>query len=446
MQRSPSPGRAARLLPVWLILALALAGCAANARANVLGYLLEQRRGLLPPRPHVGPRAGLVGQVVDGATGQPLRGATVVVGQRYGTPHWGVTDENGWYTIQGIPPGLYIPAAVAPGYDEAIPRDGLGLPWLVELEGGAWARAPTIRLPRRRPPPLPTPLPQAVRLEAGQVSSVTAPFPEGARALRQRFRFRYRGSWVDTLRLYRPETLRGDEPLLFAVYPGVIDGWEPVNVAFADAGFVVVAIGPIGARGVDVDAHAQDARVALALARGGFLGVDLAERPAVAVGGSFSSAVLYRLLRDERAQFRSWVTVGGIADAFAGAAAFYRGELEIPENYRLVIPALGPANLNPLPYLRYSPVYNPQELPSTLIIHTDADRVLPIQQAWALEAALRAAGVPVRVFYYRDVSHYLQIGENITEAGKAMYHQVVAFIRESTGPQTGPGGEGGDAP
>ncbi len=446
MQRSPSPARAVRLLPVWLILVLVLAGCAANAQANVLGYLLERRRGLLPPRPYEGPRAGLVGRVVDGATGRPLMGATVVVGERYGTPHWGVTDENGWYAIQGIPPGHYIPAAVAPGYDEAVPRDGLGLPWVVALEPGSQAQAPAIRLPRRVPPPLPAPLPQAVRLEAGEVFPVTAPFPEGARALGQRFRFWYRGIWVDTLRLYRPERLRGDEPLVFAVYPGVIDGWEPVNVAFAHAGFVVVAIGPVGARGVDVDAHAQDARVALALARGGFLGVELAERPAVAVGGSFSSAVLYRLLRDERAQFRSWVTVGGIADAFEGAAAFYRGELEIPENYRLVIPALGPANLNPLPYLRYSPVYNPQELPSTLIIHTDADRVLPIQQARALEAALRAAGVPVQVFYYRDVSHYLQIGENITEAGKAMYRQVVAFIRETTGRGTGPGREGGDGP
>ncbi len=425
-------GKRIGVVAVLLGLGLMLAGCAASPQANVLGYLVEVQSGLLPPKPYEGPRAGLTGQVVDASTGRPLAGATVVVGERYGTPHRDTTDADGRYLIEGVPPGLYVPAAVAPGYDEAVPRDLLGLAWPVRLEAGTRAQAPTIRLPRHTPPPLPHPLPEAVHLEAGPVFTTTAPFPPGASAWGQAFRFWHRGAWVDTLRVYRPETVRGDEPLVFAVYPGVVDGWEPVSVAFVHAGFVVVAVSPVGARGVDVDAHAQDARVALALARGGHLGLDLADTPAVTVGGSFSSAVLYRLLRDERPQFRGWVTVGGIADAFSGAAAFYRGELEIPEQYRLVIPALGPANLNPLPYLRYSPVYNPRELPASLIIHTDADRIIPIEQAYALENALRAAGVPVRVFYYQDVSHYLQIGENLTESGKQMYGQVVDFIRDVT--------------
>jgi acetyl esterase/lipase len=214
---------------------------------------------------------------------------------------------------------------------------------------------------------------------------------------------------------------------LFAVFPGDINGWEPVSVAFASQGYVLVAISPAGARGVDIEAHTLDARVALALAREGYLGLDVGARPAVALGGSFSSAILHRLLRDEPDEFAAWVTVGGISNAFTGTADFYAGKLEIPEKYALVIPALGPANLYPVPFLRYSPVYTAAELPPTLIIHTDADHVIPIDQAYELEAALRTAGVPVEVFYYKDVSHYLQVGENMTAEGVEMFYLVIDF-------------------
>ena len=408
------------------MVALLLAGCAPSPAANVLGYFLEQRTSVLHSPPPPG-RGQLSGQVLF--QGQPLPGATVLVAERTGTPHVAVADAQGRYTIRDVPPGQYVPAAVAPGFDEVALTGAFGVPWLVTVEPGKKNQAPPIPMRRHVPPPLPQPLPQAVELEAGPVYTATAPFPAGAIALAQRFQFRRAGALVDSLRLYRPitDTLTGDLPLLFAVYPGVIDGWEPVSVAFASQGFVLVAISPSGARGVDIDAHTLDARVALALARGGHLGVEVGSRPAVALGGSFSSAILHRLLRDEREDFAAWVTVGGISDAFKGAADFYAGRLEIPEKYALLIPALGPANLYPLPFLRYSPVYTAGELPPTLIVHTDADRIIPIDQAYELEAALRKAGVPVEVFYYQDVSHYLQVGEDMTPAGEAMFYRVVEF-------------------
>jgi dipeptidyl aminopeptidase/acylaminoacyl peptidase len=68
------------------------------------------------------------------------------------------------------------------------------------------------------------------------------------------------------------------------------------------------------------------------------------------------------------------------------------------------------------------------ELPPTLLIHTAADRVLPIEQAYALEAAALAAGVPVETYYYTDTSHYLGIGENLTDAGREMFYMIVEFI------------------
>mgnify|MGYP001000194810 CR=1 FL=1 len=124
-----------------------------------------------------------------------------------------------------------------------------------------------------------------------------------------------------------------------------------------------------------------------------------------------------------------WVTVGGISNAFSGTASFYAGQLEIPPQYEFLIPALGLPNLYPLDFLRFSPVYTAAQLPPTLIIHTDVDHVIPIDQAYQLEAALHANQVPVEVYYYKDVSHYLQIDENMTEQGREMFYRVLTFAQ-----------------
>jgi dipeptidyl aminopeptidase/acylaminoacyl peptidase len=179
---------------------------------------------------------------------------------------------------------------------------------------------------------------------------------------------------------------------------------------------------------VDIDGHAQDARVAYNLARRGELDSRIDTRPGIVLGGSFSSPILHRFLRDEGETVAAWVTVGGVSDAFMGAADYYDGKVELPEQYQYIVPALGPPNLYPTMLLRYSPVYTAAQLPPTLIIHTDVDRVTPINQAYALEAALREAGVPVEVFYYRDVSHYLQIGADMTAEGVEMFNLVVDFV------------------
>lgn len=407
-----------------------LGGCAPSSEGNVLGYLLERELGgPVTAAPDVSP-ATLTGQVLF--DGVPQSGISVVVAERTGVPHAALTDAEGRYRIEGIPPGQYVPAAVGPGFEETALRGAFGVPWLVTLDPGESEAAPPIGLKRHVPAPLPSPLPAAVDLQVGASRTITAPFPAGAIATMQPFTFTRAGVVVDTLRLYQPVDQNGERPLIFAVFPGTVEGWEPVSVAFAYAGYTLAAISPVGAHGLDIDAHTEDARLALALARGGHLGVDLADAPAVAIGGSFSSAILHRLLRDEREDFEAWVTAGGISNAFSGAADFYAGELTLPAQYQLVIPALGAANLYPLGFLRYSPVYTAAQLPPTLIIHTDADIIIPISQAYELEAALRTAGVPVDVFYYEDVSHYLQVGEDLTPAGQEMYELILNFVREYT--------------
>ena len=422
----------------WIFLRLALllsvalvAACEPSPTLNVLGYMLEQRLGgPIEPDPSVA-RGSLAGHVLY--AGEPVEGAAVIVATRTGTPFAARTDESGRYRIDNIPLGRYVPAAVAPDFEETALSGAWDIPYPVTVRAGETTQAPALILRRHRPLPLPAPLPEAVDLWSGEPVTKTAPFPAGAVAWERAYAFTREGARIISLRLYQPLTNSGEKlPLLFGLYPGWVDDWAPVNVALADAGYSVLALSPSGVWGVDVAAHAEDARLALALARGGHLGVDLADVPAVALGGSFSSAIVNRLLRDEREQFVAWLTLGGISNAFTGSADFYAKRLTLPERFRYVIPALGPANLYPLPFLYFSPVYTAASLPPTMIIHTDVDRIIPISQAYELEKELRDAGVYVEVLYYEDVSHYLQIGDDMTESSEEMFWQVLKFLEAQT--------------
>lgn len=420
--------RRQRNIGALLSISMLLSACAPSPELNVLGYLIAQRTGRLTQQA-TGPGGALTGVVLS--AGQPLAGATVVVAERTGQPHTGQSDANGHYRIEGIPPGHYVPAAIAPGYDEAQLQQG-GAAQLVTIRANTVTTAPTLSLTRHQVPPLPEPLAPSINLTLTGSAVVTAAFPVGSMATVQAYRFTYAGAVVDTLRLYLPQSPPTTQPLplLFMIYPTAVDAWQSVSAAYASQGYALVAISPIAARGLAIDAHAMDARIGLALAQQGALSPQIAPTGAVALGGSFSSAILHRFLRDTGAAIAGWVTVGGITNAFTGTAAFYRGEIAIPPEYTYLIPALGPPNLYPLEFLRYSPVYTAAQLPPTLIIHTDADRIIPIEQAYELEQALRTARVPVAVFYYQDVSHYLQIDAQMTDAGRAMFFRVEEFAAQ----------------
>lgn len=411
-----------RTIPISLLLIL-LAGCAAPPEANVLGYLLARHLGTLTPDPTAATGA-ITGIVRDDAG--PFAGATVVVATRIGQSFTATSDAQGRYTLTGVPVGQYVPAAVAPGYEETIATDILGIPRLVTVKAAQTAQAPVLTLT----PHTAQPLPDNVPLTLIATYTATAPFPAGAASQVSAFAFEHAGATIDSLRLYLPMELRAPRlPMLFMVYPTEADTWEPVSVGFAAAGYALVAVSPIGARGVDINAHAQDARVAFQLARQGRLHPAVAADEAILLGGSFSSPVLHRFLRDEYAHVTAWVTVGGISNGFDMAADFYAGRVQIPPPYELAIPALGAPNVRPLLFLRYSPVFTAAQLPPTLIVHTPADTITPIGQAYQLEAALRAAGVPVETFYYEDVHHNIQIGADLTDAGKEMYDRVLNLAR-----------------
>lgn len=421
----------------WLFFAcmvVLLLACRPAPSSNVVAYLAARARDDLHPAPSAAPRGSLRGRIV-GSTG-PLAAATVLVAERTGHPYVAYSDASGHYQIDNIPAGQYRLAAVAPGYAETVAEASFGLPRLVTIQPEQVTTAPDLQLPPHQPPTLPVPWPEAVGVSVTASDVVTTAFPAGSQAQRYAFAFDHAGLRVNTLRLYLPTTLASDAqvPLLLMVYPTHSDLWQSVSVAYAAQGYALVAISPMSERGVDILAHAADAGVALALARDGELHRQIDGTRIVALGGSFSSAILHRLIRNTQQtlgdDLRGWITVGGVSDAFAGSAAYYAGQIEIPPQYDLLIPALGLPNLFPLDFLRYSPLYSAAELPPTLLIHTAADRVIPIAQAYALEAALQRAGVPVEVYYYEDVSHYLQIEDNITDAGREMFYHTLEFAEQ----------------
>jgi acetyl esterase/lipase len=419
---------------MWLalLLAMLLSACTPTPEGNVIGYYLARQFGTLDRQEPSSeqPSGTLIGKVVS-PTGEAIAGASVLVAGRTGTPYATKSNADGNFILEGVPAGQYVPAAVAPGYDETVPQGWLQIPTLVTVTADTISEVPPIVLQPHVARQIPSPLPDAVNLVQTDSYTRTSPFPVGAVAQVYAYSFDYADATIDSVRVYLPVDTPNDAqlPTLFMVYPTDVDSWEPVSVGFAAAGYAFVAVSPIVARQLNIDDHAQDARIALALATEGHLHPAITPDEIIVLGGSFSAPILHRLMRDAGDEIVAWVTVGGISNAFSGTADFYAGRLEMPPQYELLIPALGAPNLYPLLFLRYSPVYTAAQLPPTLIIHTDADKVTPIDQAYQLEAALREAHVPLEVYYYEDVSHYLQIGDDLSPAGVEMYHLILEFTK-----------------
>jgi acetyl esterase/lipase len=414
---------------IALLLMPLLGGCQPSPELNVGGYLLARQLDSLSSPSRSQPRGAIAGRVLT-AAGAPLADAVVLVAERTGPVHTTRTGADGRYQIDGVPADSYVVAAVAPGFQEGALRNAWGGPFPLAVPSGGRTTAPDLHL---LPLVIGTePLDaESLRLRQTAGYTATASFPPGAAAQVRAFAFDRAGVTVDTLRLYLPLDAEPGAryPLVLFIAPTAIDNWQAVSVAFAAQGFALVGISPVAERGVDADAQAQDARAALALAQSGALGPEVGANRPVAMGGSYSSAILARLLRTAGNDLGGWVSVGGLADAFAGATDYYAGKIEMPPNFNLLVPAFGLPNLYPLTFLRYSPVFVASELPPTLLVHTAADKVLPITQAYELEQAARAAGVPVETYYYSDTSHYLGIGDNLTDAGREMFYKILEFIR-----------------
>ena len=327
------------------------------------------------------------------------------------------TDGEGRYRIDGIPPGQYVPAAVAVGYEEsAAARTGSAC--------RAWSPSNPARPPRRRHRTqpaavgaLPEPAgrkrqPDADRrvysdrsLPRGQRGPSAGASPSASTA----------SSMIPCASTCRWTPNRTTEyPMLFVVYPGPTDNWEAISVAALRAGYAVVAAGP-GSRPAPRHRRPCPGR-AHRLQPGRATVRSVPASPAAAPSPwAAASAARFCVVSccDEADNVAAWITLGGISDGYSLAPTTSTpGAITVPEMHNLAIPSLGLPNLYPLPFLRYSPSTPPvscrrpwSSTPSRTKSRASSRRIM-------LEDALRAAGVPVEAYYYDDVSHYLQIGEN----------------------------------
>ena len=72
----------------------------AAARKPYAAVVTALALGLVPPGAHA-QTGGIVGQVTEASTGQPLSGARVAV---EGTGHLTLTNDAGRYMLEGVPP------------------------------------------------------------------------------------------------------------------------------------------------------------------------------------------------------------------------------------------------------------------------------------------------------------------------------------------------------
>lgn len=384
-------------------------------------------------QPHLGPplppgQGVLAGQVLH--DGHPVADAVVLVAQPAGTPHVTHTDAEGRYLLTELPQGSYVPIAGGPGFEYGMPRSILGLPVSVAVQDGVPAVAPVIELELEIQDVLAPVTPEDYGLEPAGSYVAETPFPKGAQAQVQRWTFERAEAVNDSLYLYLPLNLGPDEriPMLLALYPSATRNWEDISVGFASQGFGVVAMSPLGARGRNVTEHAIDARLILQFASQGLLDPRLDDSRLLAISGSYGAAILNKLIRISDREFAAVVTLGGISNAFTGSAAFYSGELVWPPVFRYALAMLGTANERPDSYMQYAPVYSAGEMPPILLVHTLKDEMVPLSQSLEYELALRDAGVPVETIYFKDESHYLQLGARTSDTTRYLFASVLDFL------------------
>jgi acetyl esterase/lipase len=215
---------------------------------------------------------------------------------------------------------------------------------------------------------------------------------------------------------------------LVIIYPSHPLNWNAASVALTRDGNPILALGPHGSAGLDIDQHARNFRAALQLWQNGQL-MPLGEpdRRWVAMSGSFGSLILFKSLANLPEQPPAIVDVGGISDAFLGIQALYDKDLAIPAPYDSAVAALGRPDRDPAFFYGFSPVFNAGKLPPMLVVHTTNDEVVPSNQAVALDQALTAAGVPHELLLYEDTTHYLD-AYNPTPGTHLVYERVLEYV------------------
>jgi len=368
---------------------------------------------------------GAISGVVRGADGEPLPDTLVLLSSIHGESYYARSSELGTYRLEGLPPGRYVPVAGKWGYDDTVYRVGRDERTSVTVHPGQLTSNVDFALPRHEP--------WEPSLDAAPVigppQTGAALFPAEVYASRVPVTFTNEGMVITTTLVYEPLGAEITEPLpvLVASYPTQPLNWDRVSVAIASEGFIVIASGPSPQRGLDIPGMARDLLQTVGYLRCGMLTPHADTRREGWLSGSFSSIILYQALREEPGGVDALVVVGGISDALVGVQSLYDQELEIPPQYATAIAALGRADRYPEVYLGYSPAFQAEHMPPTLVVHTTADEVIPPNQAVRFAEALDAAGVTHELFLYEDTTHYLD-QVNVTADTAELYRRLTTFL------------------
>lgn len=414
------------------VTALLLASHTAAGRTvrNVAEYRVRSLLWSVAGQPGFDPsQAGSLAGTVRDQDGAPVEGAIALVSTIRGEVYLDHSDARGRFRIDGIPPGRYVPLAGAWGYE---PASGP----MTEVTAGRQVADSAFTLTAYTPSPV---KPTALRL--GQAVTAGSSFPEPMIATRIPFTFTQDGLTIDNGQIYLPahrslppqaEVQQLALPTLVIIYPSHPLNWDAASVALTRDSFAVLALGPDGDRGLDIEGHARDFRAALKLWQAGSLEpLRPVDDQWVLMSGSFGSLILFRALRD-LADVPAIVNVGGVSDAFLGVQALYSTELAIPPPYDTAIAAMGRPDRDPAFFFRYSPVFFAAHLPPTFVIHTYNDEVIPYNQAETLARALQAANVPHELLLYEDTTHYLD-AYNPTPGTHMVYERVLDWVGERLG-------------
>jgi hypothetical protein len=368
---------------------------------------------------------GAIGGVVQDEAGDPLAEALILVSTVRGVVYHAYSDHLGAYRIEGVPPGRYVVAAGKWGYDDAVHGQGSDERTLVSVQPDQLTAGIDLTLDEHQ-------VWQPVLVEPpiiGPPQTGYALFPAEVSASRTPITYTNEGLVITTTLLYEPIEAEIDEllPVMIASYPSEPINWDRVSVALASEGYVVLATGPSPQRGLDIPGMGRDLLVAVAYLRSGRL-TDRADLEREGwLAGSFSSLILYQVLKEDPGGVDALVAVGSITDGFLGIQSLYDTELEIPAKYAAAVAALGRPDRVPEFYLGYSPAFHAVQLPPTLVVHTYADEVIPYNQSVRLAEALDTAEVTYELFLYEDTTHYLD-QVNVTPDTAELYRRLIAFL------------------
>jgi dipeptidyl aminopeptidase/acylaminoacyl peptidase len=361
-------------------------------------------------------RVGSFEGTVRDTEGQPLPGATVLVATRRGVTYATSTDAQGHYRIDEVPESRYVPIAAKQGYEERTSKS-------VKVKSGQHQAGVDFAMPRAPALSIAT----DDSLQIGEPERVWTSFPESAYAARREFSFENEGHIITGCLVYEPVEMQGPFPTLVMLYPGPAINWEGASIPFVAQGYVVMAIGPLEERGKDVGGHVRDALKAVAFLKEGRLSEQAEPTRMGVLGGSFSSLILFRVLRHSD-DFVAAVSVGGVSDVFLALYdTYYQQGYQPQPPFDRILMSLGRPNRHPENYLPHSAVFYAADLPPLCLIHGVQDTTVLADQSIRLADQLEALGRPCELHLYPGTAHYPGV-EDPTPETADMFEKILSFF------------------